>query len=333
MVGTRLWPMVPPGMAAILRYHRVAGHLAPLSVTAREFESQLRFLRRRCTVVSAAEIASAVAEERSLPPRAVAITFDDGYEDNVSQALPLLQRYELPATFFVTAGWIGTEHIFWWDRLHEFVHEAAREGSRPVEFAELPEPVAAVLRAAGPALRTRAGAIRLEGKLVAALRSLGAPPEELDVAVENIAAALGCGEVDTDRYRAMDWDQVRALRDAGMGIGSHSAHHARLATVPPERAYAELEESKTIIEQELEQAVTLLAYPAGDCNQDAVDLADEAGYQAAFTTESGPVRPGDDVFRLRRIGVWTGGYRGVFRRFSPSVFGLQVGRLTRQEQA
>ena len=48
MVGTRLWPMVPPGMAVILRYHRVASHLVPLSVTAREFEAQLRFLRRRC---------------------------------------------------------------------------------------------------------------------------------------------------------------------------------------------------------------------------------------------------------------------------------------------
>jgi len=329
--GTRLWPVVGDGRAVVLRYHRVGGSAAapvPLSVTPREFEAQLRFLRSRCRVVSAREIAETVAKRRPLPPRAVAITFDDGYEDNFSVAFPLLARYGLHATFFVTAGWIGTERLLWWDKVHEFVRQAAAAGYPPMDYEELPEPVAAALARAE--VRTPAGVERLESELVAALRSLDLPPEELDDLAEQVAAALGAGEARVDGDRAMSWDQVRRLREGGMEIGSHTMSHPELATTPAERAYEELEQSKKTIERELGEPIELLAYPAGDYNQDVVDLVLEAGYEAAFTTAAGPVCEGDDPFTLRRIGVWRGGYRGVFSRFSPCVFGLQIRRLARR---
>jgi len=121
------------------------------------------------------------------------------------------------------------------------------------------------------------------------------------------------------------------LHDGGMDIGSHTMSHARLTTLPVEQALEELEQSKKIIEKHLGEPIDLLAYPAGDYNQDVEDLAVEAGYEGAFTTVAGPVRPGDDAFALRRIGVWCGGYRGGFgKHFSPTVFGLQISRLARR---
>jgi len=329
-VGSRLWPPVPSGQAVVLRYHRVGGSAEqplPLAVPAEEFDAQLAFLRSRCQVVSPRELAEAVAEERPLPRDAVAITFDDGYEDNFSVAFPLLKKHGLTAAFFATAGWVEQTAVLWWDRLHEYVLESAREGNAPVGHEALPGPVAAALGAAG--LARPGGPAALERELVAAVRGLGLPPSELDALVERIAEALGAGEPPPERYQPMNWVQVKLLREGGMEIGSHTMSHARLSTLPVELAHQELEQSKALLEEKLDETVDMLAYPAGDCNQDVMDLAVEAGYEAAFTTQAGPVRSGDDALALRRIGVWGGGYGGAWSGFSASVFGLQLGRLAR----
>lgn len=330
-MGTRLWPIVGQGEAVVLRYHRVCGSRdepVPLAVTPEEFDAQLAFLKARCEVVSPRVVAAAVAEERVLPPNAVAITFDDGYEDNFSTAFPLLKKHGLTAGFFLTAGWIETANVLWWDRLHEYVREAARERCEPVGHERLPKPVARAIAAAD--LAAPAGAASLEHELVAALRGLRVPPDALDALVESIAEVFGTGECAFDPYLPMNWFQVELLHEGGMAIGSHGMSHARLATVPADAAYAELEASKRLLEQRLGDSVDLLAYPAGDYDRDVIDLAGEAGYAAAFTTETGPVRPGDEPLALRRIGVWGGGYRGAASDFSPAVFGLQIGRLARR---
>jgi len=334
-VGSRLWRPVPQGAAVVLRYHRVGANF-PLSVTAEEFEGQLRFLRSRCRVVPAGELVTCLREGKPLPPRAVAITFDDGYEDNFTQAVPLLQRYCLPATFFVTTGWIDTEKVLWWDRLHDYVEQGARQGARAVGIDELPGALAEHL---GPLATWHEGrpwparlAPALEAKLSRAIRSLGLAPEETDDLVERIGSTLGADEADPERYRPMTWDQVRSLHALGMEIGSHTVAHALLARVKPERAHRELVESKKRLQAELGAPVALFAYPAGDHNEDAIELVAEAGYQGAFTTTSGPVRAGDNPLTLRRIGVWHRGYRGVLAGFSACVFGLQIGRLARRNE-
>ena len=330
-VGTRLWPIVGQGQAVVLRYHRVCGSKdgpVPLAVTPEEFDAQLAFLKARCEVVSPRTVAEAVAEARALPPNAVAITFDDGYEDNFSVAFPLLRKHGLTACFFLSAGWIESTKVLWWDRLHEYVREAAREGCEPVGHERLPKPVAAAIASAN--LADPAGAATLEHELVAALRGLNVPPTELDALVERVAEVLGAGEPDFERYQPMNWFQAQLLHDGGMEIGSHTMSHARLTTLPVEEAHVELEQSRTLLGEKLGGTVDLLAYPAGDHNRDVIDLAIEAGYEAAFTTESGAVRAGDDPLALRRIGVWSGGYRGAFGGFSAAVFGLQIGRLARR---
>ena len=330
-MSTRLWPIVGQGQAVVLRYHRVCGSAdepVPLAVTPEEFDAQLAFLKERCEVVSPREVAEAVVEERVLPPNAVAITFDDGYEDNFSVAFPLLKKHGLTAGFFITAGWVETGRVLWWDRLHAYVREAAREGLEPVGHQDLPGPVAQAIARAD--LARPAGAAALERELVAALRGLDAPPDELDALAERIAEVFGCGEIDPEPYLPMNWFQVQILHDGGMAVGSHTMSHARLTTVPADAAFAELEQSKALLEEKIGETVDLLAYPAGDHDQDVIDLAVEAGYEAAFTTEAGAVHHGDNPHALRRIGVWSGGYRGAASAFSPDVFGLQIGRLARR---
>lgn len=330
-VGTRLWPIVRPGHAVVLRYHRVAGTAeepVPLAVTPEEFEGQLRFLKARCRVVRPSEVARAIAEGRPLPRNTVAITFDDGYEDNATAALPLLQKHGLAAAFFVTAGWIGTDRMMWWDTLHEVVLQAAEE-RRTVcgPCGDVLRAVASALAAAD--LSEPAGRQQVEQELVGALRSLNRPADELGVLVGRLARALALPEPGLEGYRPMTWEQVRQLRAAGMEIGSHLMTHARLATLPEKQAHDELAHSKQAIEEHLGEPIGSLAYPAGSYNDGVVAAAAEVGYTAGFTTDTGPVRPGDPPLALRRIGVWGGGYRGAASHFSPSVFGLQIGRLAR----
>jgi len=330
-MGTRLWPIVEAGRAVVLRYHRVGGSKGeplPLAVTPEEFDAQLAFLKERCEVVTARTVAEAIVEERVLPPNAVAITFDDGYEDNFSIAFPILRKHGLTACFFLTAGWIETSRVLWWDRLREYLREAARERYEPVGHEKLPKPVAHAI--AGANLLHPLGVVALERELVAALRGLNRPPDELEALVERIAEAYGCGEVDPEPYLPMNWFQAELLRDGGMEIGSHTMSHVRLTTVAADAAYQELEQSKRLLEEKLGTAIDLLAYPAGDHNRDVMDLAAEAGYEAAFITEAGSCRHGDDPLALRRIGVSSGGYRGALSDFSAAVFGLQIGRLGRQ---
>ncbi|MBL7222561.1 MAG: polysaccharide deacetylase family protein [Candidatus Brocadiae bacterium] len=332
-VGTRLWPVVPPGRALVLRYHRVGGtpeEPVPLGVSPEEFDAQLRFLRARCHVVSPSELVTALGEGRPLAPGTAAITFDDGYADNFTTAFPLLQEHGLPAAFFVTTGWIGTHRMLWWDRLREVVHGAI--GAPPPAAERLADVDVPCIEALTPAsLATHHGAAALELALATAWRKLRLPPEDMDALIDRVARALGGPAPPSQGHRPMTWEQVEQLRRAGMEIGSHLASHVRLATAPPERARDELVQSKQRLEQRLGESVNLLAYPEGSLSHDVQVIATEAGYRAAFTTDVGSVAPGDPLLALRRVGVWGGGYRGTLSLFSPSVFGLQTARLTRRK--
>src|ERR671912_1837193 len=114
------WPRNRPGQRVlILLYHRVAElRLDPwfLSVTPRNFAEHLEVLQRYAHPISLQRLFQGLLEG-GLPERAVAVTFDDGYADNLHDAKPLLARYEVPATVFLATGFIGQKREFWWDEL------------------------------------------------------------------------------------------------------------------------------------------------------------------------------------------------------------------------
>lgn len=329
VMGTRLFSIIGKGEVAVLRYRRVGGSReAPLpgAVTEEDFEAHLCFLRRRCRVVPLGEIVAALVKGWPLPLRAVALTFDGGYEDNCSVAFPLLKQHDLPATFFVAAGWVETHEVLWWDRVHAYVGQVVGDGRKPRDFEHLPRPVARVLAAAAGDI---VGARQLEDRLVGAIGGLDISPENTEDLVKSVGRSLGADEAVGPQYDPMNWEQLAILRDGGMAIGSHAVSDARLTTVNVDRAFEELAFSKKTLEGKLGIGVDLVAYPEGCHNPDVADLAEEAGYRAAFTTDCGPIRPGDGRFALRRIDVPSGDYQGALGDFSPSVFALQLRRRAR----
>ena len=104
----------------IIMYHRVGANNEIWSVDAvdsSDFEKQIRYLIKTHKIISLEELTKILIEKKSLQKRTAVITFDDGYKDNYINAYPILKKYNIPATIFLTTGHINSDKFFWWDRL------------------------------------------------------------------------------------------------------------------------------------------------------------------------------------------------------------------------
>jgi peptidoglycan/xylan/chitin deacetylase (PgdA/CDA1 family) len=236
----------------------------------RSFTQQLRALRRMTTVVPLDSGLSALQEGRPLPPRAVALTFDDGYRDNLTLATPLLRELDLPATVYLVPGLLDGEVDPWWERVgwaftQTSVATIEFEG---VTFDLRSAPArAASLKKVEPMLKARDEAARQAA--VACLVEILAP---------------------TGSYRAddlfMNWPEAHDMARAGISIGSHTMRHVILAREAEPNQRADLHESRCRLQDELDVPVTTLAYPngqPGDYNSLTTAAAEAAGYSHAVT--------------------------------------------------
>lgn len=283
----------------VLLYHRVGDSGDPFlpALPAEVFEGQMRHLARHYRVLDL-ESATVAAQQRSLPPNAVVVTFDDGYRDVFTDAFPILRRHGLPAMVFLTTGAIGSGEILWHDRVFR-----AFSLTRVPELRFGPEGRSHVLRGAGDRSRVR-------DEILGYLKSLDEQPrseqiglllEELEV--EDVPRAPGL---------MLDWDEVREMERNGITFGSHTVSHPILSRVPEERVRRELEDSKTALERELERPARSFAYPNGqaaDFNPTVTRLLAETGYRFAVTTIPGVNRIArgaepETLLTLRRDVPW-----------------------------
>ena len=277
----------------ILLYHRVFD--APsdpqlLCVKPKHFAEHLEHLRRHYRVMSLGELGDAL-KEGQLPKRAIVITFDDGYVDNLLNAKPLLERYEIPATVFVATGYFG--RMFWWDELEQLVLQASslperlkvtvngkiQEWYLGKEQGEVSEEPWNVKCPYNPTSRHRA-----YRDLHRLLRPLG--NEEREAALSQLRTQADVGENDgRATSRAMKPEEICRLAEGGLiEIGSHTETHPVLSALPIEEQRREIRESKYHLEEILGSPVTAFSYPYGgkaDIGQDVVGLVQEAGYLLA----------------------------------------------------
>lgn len=250
-------------------------------------ERQLKVLRRLVDVVALPEALDDLARRRSRRRPAVALTFDDGYRDNVESLAPMLRRLGLPATFFLVPGLLSREvdhsgETLGWAFFRGTRARLAWEG-REYELSGQPQRLEA-LREVSSLLNRRSCAEKQAAvaELVDLLRPEGTPP---------------------GRELFMDWDDARTLVEDGFTIGSHSRRHAVLAREDVGDQQRDLEESRRELEDRLRRHVDLLAYPHGgpdDFDEDTVGAARSAGFRYAFTSMRGINDDTTPSFRLRR---------------------------------
>jgi peptidoglycan/xylan/chitin deacetylase (PgdA/CDA1 family) len=261
---------------------------APGGAGARGLERQLAFLARRGNVVPLANGLRALDQGEPLPPRAVALTFDDGYRDQLELAAPMLARLGLPATFFLVPGLLDGTARPWWELLAWILTRSTRDS------------VAWEGRTLGlgdDGQRRRALATVLE-----ALKRRDQLAR--DAALDGLAERCAPDGKLEEHASFLDWDGARQLVRRGFTVASHSLHHAILAEEPAPAQERDLTLSRRRLEEELEVSVELLAYPNGklpDYSQATVAAARGAGYSHALTTVEGWNQPTTAPYEIRRF--------------------------------
>lgn len=283
-----------PDQLAVLTYHRVDWQdarpcLSPaqLSATPDAFEQQMVHLAQRCHVVSIDDALASVRDGAPLPPRAVLVTFDDGYCDFAEHAWPVLRKLGLPVTLFVPTAYPDhPERGFWWDRLYNALRSitTAREIAAPLG----PLPIGD-----GPARH------RTFKQLRNYVKSL--PHNEAMAWVEQFCAALGVEPVPNP---VLGWDALRQLAAEGVTLGAHTRTHPLVNRVSVAQARFEASASRDDLTQAIGSAPPIFAYPSGGFDQAVVDGLAQDGFELAFTTVRGlnDLRRADPL-RLRRVNV------------------------------
>lgn len=291
-----LSPAGPKAKLSTLIFHRVHAHADPLfpgEVTAEQFNDMCQWLKKWCNVLPLDEALDRMAAG-TLPARACAITFDDGYADNHEVALPILKQHGLAATFFVATGFINGGRMW-----NDGVIEAVRRTQLPtLALAEVIEGLNEVLPV-GDWDQKRAAIYRILAHIKYR------PLPQRDAAVAALARYCAVSLPDDLMMTSL---QVRSLYQAGMQIGAHTVSHPILAKLDVEGMRSEIAIGKQQLEAMIQAPVTLFAYPNGkpdeDYNAASVELVKSLGFQAAVSTSWGVGHTGTDVFQVPRFTPW-----------------------------
>lgn len=281
------------GAFPILTYHRVNDENDPFfpALPTVIFEEQMRFVAGAYVVLPVEDLMERLGRG-ALPRNALAVTFDDGYRDNLTHAGPVLARYGLPATIFLATGFIGTGEVPWFDRVALAIKQTRETAWRAPWGETLP---------LGDASE-RLGSV---GRVLERFKAL--PGDRCAQAVERLVTALGSSEQDRFKSWMLRWDDVHALSGLGCAIGAHTVTHPILSRLTADRARSEIVRSRDMIQAACGRAPRAFAYPNGkaeDYTPAVADAVRAAGFTCAVTTRFGINTQHTPPYELRRGGPW-----------------------------
>lgn len=249
--------------------------------------------------VSLSEAAEMLAGTRPLKPNSLVLTFDDGYRNNLTFALPVLRRFKAPATIFLCTGNVTEQTPFWFDRLDYAVQSVANDS---ISRHGIPELTKIDFSDREALKKTFITFIRKEKRRYTTDTDMRSAMANLTERLEQ-RSGHGLAEIfANDPWSGvLKWDEIREVAALGVHFGSHGVDHPLLALVPVSRVRKELVESQKKIEYYTGRPCIHLAYPNGSFNQEVISLARDCNYTSAVTTLRGLNRPGDNMLALRRI--------------------------------
>lgn len=286
--------------APVFMYHRIlsrkernTGYVQPgMFVSTDSFRKQISYLSRKFRIVPFEELVERVSGGKSIGGMC-AITFDDGWRDNYTEAFPVLKELGVPATIFLATGFMGSNRMFWPE---EICHMYGGNQT----FA-VPENAPYLLRRFCQEITTFEQDDReafLEG-VIALLK--GYMPSERQ---EILAYLRTLHESTSDTRQMLNWDEIRTMHDSGLiRFGAHTVNHELLDQVALSQAREEIAASRLHIEKCLGRKVGVFAYPNGNYNNEIQDILAEHGFHAAVTTRRGYLDSKKSLMEVPRIAM------------------------------
>ncbi len=278
---------------SILIYHSILDSKDPFrkgGIDKYTFEWHLQLLKQTFNVISLSQAIDCLKND-TLPPRAACITFDDGYRDNESIALPILKKYALTATFFIATKYLNGG-CMWNDKIIESIKYTSN-GSIDLDHFGVGK----------YDLSTTELKITAVNEILKSIKYIS--NNERANITEYIVETLD-GRIPNNLM--MNTKQVLSLKKAGMDIGAHTCSHPILKNISIQQAKQEIQEGKAYLEQIINEPITLFAYPNGQPNIDYtfehVALLKELNFNAAVTTSWGTAINNSDFYQLPRFTPW-----------------------------
>jgi peptidoglycan/xylan/chitin deacetylase (PgdA/CDA1 family) len=279
------------------------------------FEKQIALLSRNYRIVSLAEYVEARQTGRSLAPYCAVITFDDGFRNNATLAAPVLERYNAPATIFLTTGYVDTtKELIWTEKITRLLMETRQEKVRLRLFDETE------FRLSSPGDRE-----------LASLEIRGFLKQASDYKIQQVTEELEkqLADVDLDacfpkeRYEYLTWSEARGLSGGTVTFGSHTENHLVLSTADLQTCRDELKRSKVTIEHKLEQPCRYFSYPngkPGDFDERHKQLLRNLGYRCALTQIRDLNGSDTDLYELRRVNITEKMDMATFKAYTCGLF-------------
>jgi peptidoglycan/xylan/chitin deacetylase (PgdA/CDA1 family) len=276
----------------IMIYHRVLDEpdfMRPGEVDKEAFTWQMELLAKHFNVLHLSEALERMQND-TLPSRAVSITFDDGYADNFTNALPILKKFNLTATFFIANGFLNGGRMW-----NDIVIESIRNIQGPIlDLTEIGLDQFVVTDELKKS--------QTASQIISQIKYL--PVDERD----NITAFIAAQSQDLPNDLMMTCEQLKLLHQSGMEIGGHTVNHPILARLEEKNAKREIAENKAILEQLIGIEIKVFAYPNGKLNMDYLQqqtvFVKDAGFIAAVSTKWGVATKNCNLFQLPRFTPW-----------------------------
>lgn len=323
------------GSCLILMYHRVypfdgsngkkpewlkIKSLPGIVVSPVFFDQQMRFLKEHYSIISLNTLVESMNQGRDIPSRSAVVTFDDGWRDNYEYAFPILKKHAVPATIFLSTGYIGTNRIFWPERLIyclTYQSEQCRSNLQNTDWQGHDIIHNLFKRILSASDRDNHP---LFNHLIEQLKQL--KPDTRKKIIDSATAGIS---LDSDDMRVMmNWDEILEMSNAGIDFGSHGAEHEILTLLNPDEIAGELKTSKRTIVNKLSEKELAFAYPNGNYDDNIKKQVTDNGYICAVSTRTGKAAAASDRFALDRINIHQDNASGLSGKFSRTLFAYHI---------
>ena len=264
-------------------------------ITPEQFEEQIKFLLRYYKPVN---IDNVLNNDLTAFNKGFIITFDDGFKNNCTLAMPILKKYGLQGCFFVTTGLIGKNEMLWTEKITYLLFNTQKSKVK-VKLAHWH-----TLDLHSSGAREKVSWLILDylkasnkNKITSTIKQLQLQLDDVQEPDENLKG---------ERYTFMDWDDVKKLVENGQIVGSHTHNHEIVSTLNPEQSKDEIEKSRCLLSERIDIACKYFSYPngaRGDFNETHKKQLKDAGYAGAFSQIPGLNLPNTDPYELRRMNI------------------------------